>query len=91
MRRAITALLILLIFSQLGCGLNDPLSGSIYTHTITPYLGDLNSTPFLETTAGGRVVQIREPFSGCGMYTEFDSNAIGDIARRNLHAETLGF
>ena len=33
-------------------------------NTRTPYLRDLNNTPFRETTAGGRVIQIHEPFSG---------------------------
>ena len=73
------ALLILLTLSMSGCA---PLSGIIYTHTFTPYTQDLHNTPFSETKAGDHVVKIKEPFSGLGLYAEFDSNAIGDIARK---------
>lgn len=36
-----------------------------------------------ETEPSGSIIRITEPLSGYGLYTEFDSNAIGDIAQEH--------
>jgi hypothetical protein len=80
LRHFFVVLLILCIFYAPGCA---PLSGAIYTHVQTPYTENLHNSPFIESPANHYVIKIKEPISGLGLYTEFDSNAIGDIARKN--------
>ena len=46
-----------------------------------PLSGDLVNTPVIEIHSEGKVVQVKEPFSGSGFYARWDSNAIGDIAQ----------
>jgi hypothetical protein len=56
----------------------------IYTKAKVPFTKKLDRTPNeLVINARGAVTRLQEPFSGYGVYTEFDSNAIGDIARKN--------
>lgn len=86
-----TALLIclatfLLVFA--GCAAlgrvdQDVLRGYVYTRIKVPYTRDLHPTPGASSApADGKIIQIREPFSGYGIYAEFSSNAIGDVALR---------
>ena len=47
-----------------------------------PYTKDLNNTPVIHTKSEGAIIKIQEPFSGAGMYAEFNTNAIGDLAKK---------
>lgn len=70
-----------------GCASGIPTSpgvrGRVFSYTRTPYTPDLHDTPVSGSTGKGRVIRIREPFSGYGVSAEFNSNALGDIARKN--------
>jgi predicted enzyme related to lactoylglutathione lyase len=71
-----------------GCGAvvkngHAVLVGAVYTRVKFPLTTDLDQTPAAVDTGGGKVVRIKEPFSGYGIYAEFDSNAIGEIAKRH--------
>lgn len=61
----------------------DILRGYVFTRVKVPYTRDLHATAVSPAGADGKVIQIREPFSGYGIYTEFSSNAIGDVALRH--------
>jgi len=61
----------------------DAVSGYLYTNTRTPYSIDLDNTPVSSDSGKSSVLRIREPFTDLGVYTEINSNAIGDIARKN--------
>lgn len=66
-----------------GCG-TGPLVGLVYTNIKQPLTLDLKATPLpVRPPDSDRIIEIREPFSGLGMYTRVSSNAIGDIARQN--------
>jgi hypothetical protein len=66
-----------------GCG-TGPLVGLVYTNVKMPLTRDLKSTPLpAHPPVSDRIVEIKEPFSGLGMYARVSSNAIGDIARQN--------
>jgi hypothetical protein len=78
-----------LLFVSLGpvaCTQVRPI-GLIYTNIRLPLTTDLHNTPVPVLKPGsGRTVEIKEPFTGYGFYARVDSNAIGDIARKNgLH------
>jgi hypothetical protein len=65
-----------------GCG-TGPLVGLIYTNVKLPLTEDLKSTPLPAHPPGSdRVIEIKEPFSGLGLYARVSSNALGDIARQ---------
>jgi hypothetical protein len=65
-----------------GCG-TGPLVGLVYTNVKLPLTRDLDATPFPpDPPRSNRVVEVKEPFSGLGMYARVNSNAIGDIARQ---------
>ena len=84
-RRVISSLLLLTLC---GCAIagQDPLTGYLITSTTTPFTSDLNHTQVVAGGEKGSILRIREPFSGYGIYTELDSNAIADIASLNgLH------
>jgi len=71
-----------------GCGAvvkngHAVLVGAVYTRVKFPLTTDLNQTPAAVDTGGGKVVRIKEPFSGYGIYAEFNSNAIGEIAKKH--------
>lgn len=68
-----------------GCTVlgQDPVSGYLVTAIKTPYTVDLDNTPVALSTGEGTILRIREPFSGYGIYTELNSNAIADIARQH--------
>ncbi len=81
---AVLAGMVLLL--QAGCGLvrieTSGLYGYIYTKTRMPFTKDLNKTPVVHTQTDGVIVKIKEPFSGLGVYTEFNTNALGDLAKK---------
>jgi hypothetical protein len=61
---------------------NGVLNGIVYARYKIPLSQKLSNTPNeLVIKAGGEVIQIKEPITGYGIYTEFDSNAIGAIAK----------
>ena len=71
-----------------GCGAvvkngHAVLVGAVYTRVKYPLTTDLNHTPTAIDTGGGKIVRIKEPFSGYGISAEFYSNAIGGIAERH--------
>jgi hypothetical protein len=71
-----------------GCGAvvkngHAVLVGAVYTRVKFPLTTDLNQTPAAVSTGNGKIVRIKEPFSGYGIYAEFNSNAIGEIAKRH--------
>jgi hypothetical protein len=68
-----TALLALLLT---GCGM-----GIIYTHTVRPLTPDAHKTPLVTTEKEGGIKHL-VLFSG-PLSVAWDSNAIGDIARKN--------
>lgn len=66
-----------------GCG-TGPLVGLVYTNVKLPLTWDLKATPVPESLPrSDRTIEIKEPFSGIGMYARVNSNALGDIARKN--------
>lgn len=78
------ALLSIIVLTSSGCNLvpRSPISGYFYEHYRKPYTIDLNETPVKFKAGGGKVILIKEPFSGHGMSAEFNSNAMGDVASR---------
>ncbi len=65
-----------------GCG-TGPLVGVLYTSVRLPLTKDLNETPVVKKNATSKVIKIKEPLSGYGIYAEVNSNAIGEIASRH--------
>lgn len=90
-RRWIAQLLAMVVLLCLsGCG-TGPLIGLVYTNVKLPLTADLNATPVPDTPpASDRIVEIKEPFTGIGMYARVSVNAIGEIALQN-GVETLYF
>jgi len=86
-RTGLLVLATMLLLSQAGCGLvrieTSGLYGYIYTNTRVPFTKDLDNTPVVHTQSDGVIVKIKEPFSGLGVYTEFNTNALGDLAKKN--------
>ena len=71
-----------------GCGAvvkngHAILVGAVFTRVKVPLTADLNQTPSGIDTGSGKVIRIKEPFSGYGIYAEFNSNAIAEIAKRH--------
>ena len=71
-----------------GCSAFDQFvggapTGDIFTHIRVPYTLDLNNTPVTNIRANGLIIHIEEPVTGYGFYTELNSNAIGDIAKKH--------
>ncbi len=62
--------------------LNAFLKGDIFTN-IGPYKTELHNTPVTDSQSHGMIIHIEEPISGYGLYTELNSNAIGDIAKKH--------
>jgi len=77
MRIIFPALLFLLL---VGC---SPLNGILYHHVKLPLTADLDNTPAHGTTASGKVIRIKEPISGYGLYGEINTNAIYAVAKQN--------
>jgi hypothetical protein len=87
--------LALLLAAALALGLTacgtGPLVGLVYTDVKLPLTRDLHATPVPSVPPRSkRVIEIREPVTGLGLYARVDSNAIGDIARQN-HLKRLYF
>lgn len=81
-------LAVLIALVSTGCGAvvkngHAVLVGAVYTRVKFPLTTDLNRTPAAVDTGGGKIIRIKEPFSGYGIYAEFNSNAIGEIAKRH--------
>ncbi|MEN8752148.1 MAG: hypothetical protein AB1Z18_05180 [Desulfobacterales bacterium] len=71
-----------------GCGAvvkngHAVLIGVVYTRVKFPLTTDLNQTPAAIDIGSGKIVRIKEPLSSYGIYAEFNSNAIGEIAKRH--------
>jgi len=56
--------------------------GDVFTG-VGPYKTDLHNAPVTDNQSHGIIIHIEEPISGYGLYTEFNSNAIGDIAKKH--------
>lgn len=84
---------LLILFAATGltaCGSIRPV-GLIYTNIRLPLTRNLHETNIPKSNpTTGRVLEIKEPISGFGIYARVDSNAIGDIAQKN-GMETLYF
>jgi hypothetical protein len=66
-----------------ACGMVKPM-GLVYTNIRLPLTTNLENTPVSKgEPPAGRVLEIREPFSGFGVYAKVDDNAIGDIANKH--------
>jgi hypothetical protein len=65
-----------------GCS-GMPVVGLVYTHVRAPLTPNLHATPLPEgaVPVDGSILEFSEPFSGLGMTTRVQSNAIGDISR----------
>lgn len=59
------------------------LRGKIFKHVRVPYTTDLHNTSVTDIQSHGIIIHIEEPISGYGLYTELNSNAIGDIAKKH--------
>jgi len=70
------------LLGLMGCG-TGPLVGLVYTKVKMPLSRDLNASPFKGNGGTGKVIKIKEPISGYGIYTELHSNAIGEIAKKH--------
>ncbi len=70
-------------FCLSGCGAisRNSLTGYIYVHTRIPYTQNLDNTPVADHGGEGKIIEVKEPFSGYGVTAKFNSNAVGDIAR----------
>ncbi|MBT8350658.1 MAG: hypothetical protein KJO26_05415 [Deltaproteobacteria bacterium] len=62
--------------------LNAFLKGDIFTN-VGPYKTELHNTPLTDSQSHGMIIHIEEPISGYGLYTELNTNAIGDIAKKH--------
>ncbi|MBC2695827.1 MAG: hypothetical protein HF982_11240 [Desulfobacteraceae bacterium] len=68
-----------LTFGRMDSGV---LKGYGFKFITVPYTMNLDNTPSTIFQANGKIIKIKEPFSGQGFYAEFNSNAIGDIAKK---------
>ena len=75
-------LVFICLLCLMGCG-TRPLVGLVYTKVKMPLSRDLNASPLKENAGIGRVIKIKEPVSGYGIYAELNSNAIGEIAKKH--------
>ena len=69
-----------LTFGKMGSG---SLKGRVFKFVRVPLTINLDNTPSMIFHANGKILKIKEPFSGQGFYAEFSSNAIGDIAKKH--------
>lgn len=81
-RHPLHLLVFLGLLGLMGCG-TRPLVGLIYTKVKMPLSRDLNLSPLKENAGIGKVIKIKEPISGYGIYAELNSNAIGEIAKKH--------
>lgn len=80
--RPLYFIVVLCLLGLMGCG-TGPLVGLIYTKVKMPLSRDLNASPLKENDGTGKVIKIKEPISGYGIYAELNSNAIGEIAKKH--------
>jgi hypothetical protein len=71
----------LLLVALSGCGLIP--RGLLYTDTIQPLCKDMRSTGLGDRVGKGDTKQITLPTTRVDLSAEWDSRAIGDIARQN--------
>ena len=72
-----------MILGLAACAKVQPM-GIVYTNVRMPLTANLHLTPMASNPpTNGRTLEIKEPFTGYGLYARVDSNAIGDIARQN--------
>ena len=85
LRNIVLVLLMAATLLMSGCSRfgQDQVSGYLFTKTIVPYSIDLNNTPAGDASGKSKTLRIREPFTNLGVYTELNTNAIGDIALKN--------
>ncbi len=78
------ALLFLLPAGCMSVGTVDSstLRGLAIKYVRVPLTEDLSETPVSFRHCEGKIVQVKEPVSGYGIYARWSSNAILDIARR---------
>ena len=69
-----------LTFGRMG---SDSLKGYAFKFVRVPLTINLDNTPVTIFQSNGKIIKVEEPFSGYGFYAEFNSNAIGDIARKH--------
>ncbi|MBU4258405.1 MAG: TRL-like family protein [Proteobacteria bacterium] len=69
-----------LTFGRMGSG---SLEGYVFKFVRVPLTINLDNTPSTIFQASGKILKIKEPFSGYNFYAEFNSNAIGDVARKH--------
>ncbi len=88
---AVKLLLLIITVSLLfGCG-GQTLVGIIYTNVRLPLTRNLDNTPMPDKEPpSSKVLEIKEPLTGAGLYAQIDANAIGAIAKNN-GMETLYF
>jgi len=64
--------------------------GYLYTSVVKPYCKDMRSTKVGTKTGKGAFYQVKIPTSNFDLTTQWNSKAIGDIARAN-NIETIYF
>ena len=69
-----------LTFGRMG---RDSLKGYVFKFVRVPLTTDLYNTPSSIFQSNAKIIKVKEPFSGYGFYGEFNSNAIGDIAKKH--------
>jgi len=69
-----------LTFGRMGSGV---LKGYVFKSIRLPYTMNLDNTPSTIFQSNGKILKIKAPFSGYNFYAEFNSNAIGDIAKKH--------
>ncbi len=76
-----TTFLALLLLVNVGCGVVP--RGLLYTDTIQPFCHDLRGTKFGSKSAVGSSKRVKVPTTQVDLSAEWDTRAIGDIARRS--------
>lgn len=80
--RSLGVAVLFCLLGLMGCG-TGPLVGLVYTKVKMPLSRDLDASPLKEHDGAGKVIKIKEPVSGYGLYAELNSNAIGEIAKKH--------
>ena len=77
--------LMAVLLSGCASGIDTPphIRGYLFSDIRVPYTPDLHNTPVSDIGGNGLGIRVEEPFTGRGISAEVDSNAIGDIARKN--------
>ena len=64
-------------------GGSNRLVGLVFTNIRIPLSEDLVDSPVVVVHSDGKIFQLKEPLSGYGLYAQWDSNAIGDLAQKH--------